>query len=58
MLVLEYRNDAALGHRDAVMAQVRAHLAATNPTWKAASENKKGIRVGRQYMIADQLRAP
>lgn len=58
MLVLEYRNDAALGHRDAVMAKVRAHMAATDPTWNAASKNKKSIRIGRQYMIADELRTP
>lgn len=54
-LILEYRNDAALGDRDAVMAKVRAQLAATNPTWKSISESKANVRVGRQYIIADEL---
>lgn len=55
LLVLQYRNDDALGRRDAAMAKVRASLNANNPAWKAASESKQNIREGRQYIIADRL---
>lgn len=54
LLILQYRDDDALGHRDAAMAKVRAQLAG-NPTWKAISESKQNIREGRQYVIADEL---
>lgn len=57
LLILEYRDDRALGRRDAVMAQVRRELAETNPEWKSVSENKKAVRIGRQYIIADELHA-
>ena len=54
LLILEYRNDDALGHRDEVMAKVRAELA-NNPKWKAISERKQHVREGREYVIADEL---
>lgn len=55
LLVLQYKDDEALGHRDALMAKVRAGLADSNPTWKAVSQSKQNIREGRMYVIADQL---
>jgi hypothetical protein len=56
MIMLRYRDDAALGRRDAVVAKVRAHLA-LDPAWKAISDNKKAIRNERVLAIADQIAA-
>lgn len=56
MLLLEYRNDAALGRREAVVAKVRARLS-ENPAWKAISDEKKHIRNEKQLVIADSLLA-
>ncbi|HRP74717.1 MAG TPA: hypothetical protein PKZ27_03920 [Rhodocyclaceae bacterium] len=55
LLVLQYRNDDALGRRDAAMAKVRGDLRENNPVWKAASDSKQSIREGRQYVIAERL---
>ncbi len=57
MVILEYRNDATLGAREAVVAKVRARLA-DNPEWKAISDSKKNIRNEKQLVIADPLVAP
>jgi hypothetical protein len=54
MILLEYRNDAALGQREAVVARVRARLA-DNPEWKAISDDKKHIRNELQLVVADPL---
>lgn len=54
MIMLRYRDDAALARRDAVVARVRAQLA-LDPAWKAISDNKKAIRNERVLAIADQL---
>jgi hypothetical protein len=54
MVLLEYRNDAALGQREAVVARVRARLG-ENPEWKAISDDKKHIRNEKQLVIADPL---
>lgn len=54
MIMLRYRDDAALAQRDAVVARVRARLA-LEPAWKAISDNKKSIRNERVLAIADQI---
>jgi hypothetical protein len=54
MIMLRYRDDAALARRDAVVAKVRAQLA-LDPAWKAISDNKKAIRNERVLAIADQI---
>lgn len=56
MIMLRYRSDAALAERDVVVARVRARLA-SNPAWKAISDNKKTIRNERALAIADQIAA-
>jgi hypothetical protein len=56
MIMLRYRDDAALARRDEVVARVRAQLA-LDPAWKAISDNKKAIRNERVLAIADQIAA-
>jgi hypothetical protein len=56
MVILEYRNDAALGAREAVVAKVRAGLK-DDPEWKAISDAKQNIRKEMQLLIADPLGA-
>jgi hypothetical protein len=57
LILLAYRNDAALARRAAVVAKVRARLA-TDPAWKAISDNKTHVREERQVVVADLLLAP
>lgn len=54
LILLRYRDDAALEAREATTAKVRAQLA-VNPTWKAFSDNKKGIRTEGVVALADEL---
>lgn len=54
MVLLEYKNDAALGRREAVVARVRARLK-DDPQWKAISDDKKHIRNELQLVLADPL---
>jgi hypothetical protein len=56
MLLLEYKNDAALGQREEVVARVRARLK-EDPQWKAISDDKHHIRNELQLVIADPLAA-
>ncbi|MGE5616796.1 MAG: hypothetical protein ACM3X5_07765 [Bacillota bacterium] len=56
MLILEYKDDAALGRRDATTAKVRARLK-DNPTWKAISDAKKTVRAEKAPAIADAILA-
>jgi len=56
LLVLEYKNDEALGARDAAVAKVRARLK-ENPKWKAISDSKKNVRVEKQPVLADSMAA-
>ena len=56
MLVLEYKNDEALGGRDAAVAKVRTRLK-ENPKWKAISDSKKNVRIEKQPVLADQVAA-
>ena len=54
LFVLEYRDAAAFGLREATVAKVRERLK-TNPSWLAASENKQKIRVEKQTVVAEEL---
>jgi hypothetical protein len=55
ILLLEYKNDEALGQRAAVIARVRAKLRA-DPSWKAISDRKQSVRVERAAILADELK--
>jgi hypothetical protein len=54
LIVLEYRNDAALTERGAVVARVRARLK-NDAKWKAISDNKKSIRDELEVVVAERL---
>jgi hypothetical protein len=54
MLILEYKDDQALGARDATTAKVRARLK-DNPKWKAISDSKKNVRSEKAPVIADAI---
>jgi hypothetical protein len=56
MLILEYKDDAALGARDVTTAKVRSRLN-NNPKWKAISDAKKNVRNERAPVIADAIPA-
>jgi len=54
VIVLQYKDEAALSTREAVVAKVRARLKA-NPEWKAISDSKKNVRTELQVVIADRI---
>lgn len=54
LLVLHYRDEAALARREAVVDAVRARLA-HDPAWKAIADNKHSVRAEKQLAVADQL---
>ncbi|HEX7648201.1 MAG TPA: hypothetical protein VF450_12400 [Noviherbaspirillum sp.] len=54
MIVLEYKDDAALGKREEVVAKVRARLK-DSPDWKAISDSKKNVRNEKQLVVADPI---
>jgi hypothetical protein len=54
MLVLAYRDDVALGGRDATVAKVRDRLK-DDPAWKAISDNKKSVRNEKPPVLLDAL---
>lgn len=54
LILLRYRDDAALARRDEITAKVRAKLAG-DPAWKAISDGKKTMRVEKAAAVADQL---
>ncbi|OOG55003.1 hypothetical protein B0E47_09245 [Rhodanobacter sp. B05] len=56
LIVLRYRNDAALARREQVKAKVRADLT-TDAAWMAFSKNKKNIRAEGVAALADELAA-
>jgi hypothetical protein len=57
MVILEYKNEAALSARNAVVTKIRGNLK-SNAEWKAISDNKKSIRDEEQVVIADPLATP
>lgn len=56
LILLRYRDDAALALRDETTAKVRTRLA-NDPAWKAISDNKKAVRSEKVAAVADQLAA-
>jgi len=54
LFVLEYRDAAAFGLREATVTKVRERLK-SNPAWLAASESKQKIRLEKQTVIAEEL---
>lgn len=56
LIILRYRDDAALARREEVKAKVRAELTA-NPAWKAFSKNKMDLRAEGVAALADELAA-
>lgn len=56
LIFLRYRDDVALGRREATAAAVRQDLA-RDPAWAAIRDNKKASRVERAAVVADQLAA-
>lgn len=54
VVVLQYKDDAALSAREMVVAKVRERLKA-NPEWKAISDSKKSVRSELQVVIADRI---
>ena len=55
LLVLEYRDDEALGQREAIVGGVRQQLQ-QNPAWKAIADSKQNIRTEKETIVADELR--
>ena len=56
LFVLEYRDQASFGLREATVAKVREKLK-SNPAWLAASQSKQQVRVEKQTIIAEELLA-
>jgi hypothetical protein len=54
LLVLEYRDDAALGMREKIVAQVRQQLQ-SNAEWKALADSKQSVRTEKEAVVADEL---
>jgi hypothetical protein len=54
MVVLQYKDEAALSAREAVVAKVRERLK-RNAQWKAISDSKKNVRTEEQVVIADPV---
>lgn len=52
LILLRYRDEAALARRDEVVAKVRRALA-DDPAWKAVSDAKKAIRTEHALAVAD-----
>lgn len=51
-IVLEYKDLSSMAKRDVVKNQSRASLAATNPAWKAYSEDKTSVRNEKEIIPA------
>ena len=54
VLLLEYRDDEALGKREAVVAKVRERLK-SDPAWKALSDSKHSVRTENAPIVAEEL---
>ena len=57
LLLLEYRDMAALAESDAIKDRVRAQLE-KSPSWKAWSDNKASMRKAKGFVFADAIVAP
>ncbi|MDE2306290.1 MAG: hypothetical protein KGL34_12065 [Gammaproteobacteria bacterium] len=56
LLLLRYRDDAALARRAAVLAAVRTELG-KQPAWKTYSDSKQDVRKELAVMVADRIAA-
>ncbi|MFP3566488.1 hypothetical protein [Paraburkholderia sp. SIMBA_030] len=54
MVLLQYKDEAALSARESVVAKVRERLK-SSPEWKAISDSKKNVRTEEQVVIADPV---
>ncbi|AXF25909.1 hypothetical protein CUJ89_36530 [Burkholderia pyrrocinia] len=54
MVILQYKDEAALSAREAVVDKVRERLK-HNPEWKSISDSKKNVRAEEQVVIADPV---
>lgn len=54
LIVLEYKDDAALAQRDTITAKVRERLS-HDPAWKAIADTKKSVRTEHALTVADEL---
>jgi len=54
MLILEYKDDAALGQRERVVAKIRAELA-SDSRWLAIANSKQSVRTEREAIVADEI---
>ena len=54
LILLRYRDDAALAVREPTTTKVRAQLAA-DPAWKAVSESKQQVRTEKAAAVADAI---
>lgn len=57
LMIYEYNGDTGLGLREQTQAKVRADLVKNNPDWVTWSKDKGQYRVGRSYIIADEVKA-
>jgi hypothetical protein len=55
VFLLEYKDDDALGQREATIARIRDTLK-KNPGWKAISDSKQSVRVEKAPIVADELK--
>jgi hypothetical protein len=55
LMILEYKDEEALGVREQTTAKVREKLR-ENAEWKKIHESKQNVRVTRQYVMADLLK--
>ena len=58
ILLLEYKDIAALARRDEVKADVRVKLAQNDPTWLNWSKDKSDIRREKALVICDAIPLP
>lgn len=54
--ILQYKDEAALSRREAVVDKVRARLK-SNPEWEAISVSKQHVRAEEQVVVADPVAA-
>jgi len=54
LITLRYRDDTALGRRDAVVQETRSALA-SNRAWKELADSKKNVRSEHALAVADEI---
>ncbi len=58
LLVMEYRDAVAYDGREAIKDEYKAHLIATNPTWKRLNDTKDSLRTDGATTIAHYRELP